>query len=484
MHRPLILLLVPTAALTALWACSSETGVRKGVPVLVEPPAGINFGEVNVGAVKEATWTMQNTGIGDLNIQTVDFSGTDDDELYLISVPDFVPANGTAELTVGYSPADEAEHGMTLTMTTDDPDHDVITMSIEGVGVTARLEISPESLWFGEVEWGDSYTQTTTLSSDGSGVLTISNLTFPNGEEVAYSWEFVNGAALPVDIEPGTALDLNITYAPILKDMQISGDLVIESNDIDQGYQAVQLYAGDNKGGSEPPEVEIVTPEWGTQWISGTPITLKARAIDPDDAPDTLAVFVTVDEITQPYIGIPDSSGDVVWTGGTTTLQIEGVEPGVHSIVVRATDNDGNEGEDEVEVQVDPDDEPITYKISGGESIFEYINVDDDLIISVNGVDVIFDDNHTSSAHAPVEFEAEKGDSIQIIATDSVACARSISDVYLHYGTNYSQLLIASESLSGDGGIGDCGGHPDYDPAAYDPPPFNFVDQEVFISIP
>jgi hypothetical protein len=474
------LLLLVAGALTVATSCKQETSVTVGLPILAEPPSSIDFGEVNVGEDLIATWTMKNTGIADLVLSSVEYTG--DPEITLESYPDVVPPNSEGEIKIRFAPEAEGGASGVITVTTNDPAWDVFTIKVGGVGVVARLEISPQSLWFGDVGFGSSFTQATTLTSWGSGTVEIKDLEFPAGEGIAYSWKLPGDAKLPYFIPPGTAAVLDITYTPPL-DEHFSGQLVVHSNDIDVEYQGIGLYAGEGGGGKLPPEIDILAPGWGTRWIEGQPVALVAHAIDGDTPPEQLVVFVTIDGLTAPYVGIPDSKGTVIWSG-SETAQITGLTAGNHTIGVKAIDPENHSAEAFVDVTLDPDHQ-LFYTVTGGESIFDYFRVDDDMEVVVNGVTVYVDSSGaTEPSSAPFQFEAKVGDVIEIRASDVNPCAREVSDLWLHFGTASSERMVAAQSLSGTGGVDDCVGRDDYDPAAYQPPPYTFLDVSHTITIP
>lgn len=480
--RPTLILLFSTTLLS----CQSETGITQGLPVLGSVPDAIDFGEQNVGQEASASWTIQNSGIGDLEITAADYVG--DPELFVKSVPEIVEANGEAVLEVGYRPDVEEDNSGVLTLQTNAPDHEVISLKLAGHGVVARLEVSPMALYFGQVDFGDSYTQSVTLSSIGSGDLVLEDVEFPEAEAVAYSWALAGGAELPHAISPGHAINMDITYAPPLQE-DFSGDLVLVTNDIDTPYHSINLLAGDVDGCKIPPEISIVEPGWGTRWVEGEPIQLAAHAVDADDGPESIGVLVYVDEVFYPAGGQPDAEGNVEWNAveGDYTLDVNGVGAGTHTIKVVGIDPCENTGQATVEIEVDPPEE-LEYTITGGDSLFEFFDVDDDIEITVDGEQVFLDDDQTSglggASIAPVAFEAGVGSEIRIIATDAKPCARSITDLWLHFGSEHRVQLVEATSVSGNGGSGDCNGREDYDPEAYDEPPYVFLDETFTISIP
>jgi len=131
--------------------------------------------------------------------------------------------------------------------------------------------------------------------------------------------------------------------------------------------------------------------------------------------------------------------GDIDVTGAVTGAGLLPV--GEVEIALRCYDSEGLMGEDSAVVTVWPHDEPVVYTISGGASVFDWFGIDDDVTFTVNGVAVYTDSNRTKDTLPPVSIEAQKGDTIGIVATDQNYCDMGIDALVLHWGTGESQAL-------------------------------------------
>lgn len=97
------------------------------------------------------------------------------------------------------------------------------------------IDVDETSLAFGQVAVGMSSDQTVTVSNVGSVPLTLSALPIMPAE---FSLE--NAPALPATIAPGGMLALTVRFSPTTAGA-ISGTLVINSNDPDEGSVTIEL---------------------------------------------------------------------------------------------------------------------------------------------------------------------------------------------------------------------------------------------------
>ena len=74
--------------------------------------------------------------------------------------------------------------------------------------------------------------------------------------------------------------------------------------------------------------------------------------------------------------------------------------------------------------------------ISGGQGTNDPIVVDDDLQITLNGTPILNNADKMAGNINPVQFQANAGDSLGVIATDVYASCRSLSPLWLHCATS------------------------------------------------
>ena len=101
-----------------------------------------------------------------------------------------------------------------------------------------------------------------------------------------------------------------------------------------------------------------------------------------------------------------------------------------------------------VSVTVYPADDPVEYTLSGGDNIFDFINVDDDLEILVNGASVYTDGSASTSIIDALTFEATRGDTLTIRLSDVNPSECALSPLVLWFGTESRQALNDQICLS------------------------------------
>jgi hypothetical protein len=75
--------------------------------------------------------------------------------------------------------------------------------------------------------------------------------------------------------------------------------------------------------------------------------------------------------------------------------------------------------------------------------------VEQDLVVSVNGTIVFEDSDEKFSDLAPIEFEARKGDLVQVQATDTNGCTAWITPLYLFWENKKGK--VKKKTLDGAG---------------------------------
>ena len=288
-----------------------------------------------------------------------------------------------------------------------------------------------------------------------------------------FSFDLLGDVALPYHLASGMSFTAEVTFAPTSAD-ELDTYLLIESNDPTEPTAAVRLLGNSDEdpAENEPPIVEITEPDWGTYVLFGEPIELRGMAIDPEDGPTNLTcTWMANGQV----IGVtqPEATGAVSYTTSD-----EDLPEGETSITLMAIDTQGDVGSDAVTVTVWDPAEPLRYTLTGGTSLYDYWYIDDDIYIEVDGIEVFRDDNHDAENHPPVEFDAEPGSTIRIVATDYDYCKKQLGELYVHWGSSEYQKL--NDEICGSACVEDiC-----YDPNYTGPWPSVFLDASYEITIP
>ena len=449
--------------LLLLLGCTSETGITEGQPRLGLPVDALDFDEVVVGSQVSLSFELQNSGIGELELQ----GHVEGDEGYaLVELPSVVEARSEDSVTVRLAPTQVGEALGTLVLQSNDPQAQTVELQLSGQGVEPRIDVDPESLWFGDIAPGGSATLPVDIVARGQGRLRIDTLQFADQEAEAFSYELPEGIELPHKLDSGTGIELLVTFAP-QDQTPWDGSLLIGSNDPEDSVVAVRLL-GNAEDQGNPPQVEITRPDWGNYFLTTDTVALDGVVVDDGGLENLLVAWYAEGNLLGTVS--PESDGRVSLE---TTLP-----EGELTVTLRATDGTGQQDSDEVDVTVWAPDEPAEYVLSGGSSIFDHWSVDDEVVVYLDG-EVLFEDSDGGrSTHAPLSFEAEVGQTLRIVATDLNFCEKQLDALVLHWGTEASQELNEYVCVSS------CPEDACYDASYGGPWPNDFVDESHVIEIP
>ncbi len=452
-----------------LSACVDNT-VHAGLPSVAVSPDSVNFGEVVVGTSSQIGVNVKNNGIGELEVAAASMSDISSPDLRVVDFPSTVSRDAAGILTLEYQPDIEGQDFGSVTLTSNDPDHPSVEIPIEGTGVRPHCDVDPELLYFGTLAVGESATQTVHISASGSGDLRIRSIAFAGEEDAAYTFALPTEYAEPYVLANGFSIALSVTFAPPSAD-EFTGEILVTTNDPDEEQVAVHLYGNtvDDPLTNVAPVVEILDPNTGEHFLTTTVVPLTGHVYDQDEAATNLTCTWYAAG-TPVAAALPTVEGDVA---SNATLPVGEID-----IALRCFDGVGAMGEDIVSVEVFDPEDPLPYVISGGFSLFDYISVDDDLEVKVNGTSIYRDASGEASTLAPIKFEALVGDQIELIATDQKYCRAFLDSLTLFWGSGDSQVLNTPVCHSA------CDGEDCYDEDYDGPWPNVFVDEFYTIEIP
>ena len=435
-------------------------------------PATVDFGEVVLGTYGEIGAVVRNEGLGTLTISGAELEAGAPADFEVVSWPASLEAGEEGLLVVRYTPDIEGGDYATVDVSTNQADEPVLAVSLEGLGVRPCIDIDPELLWFGTVAPGDSATKTFEVRAGCTGTLRIDSAAFPGDEAAAYTLTLPEGWAEPYALHNGFSFTASVTFAPPDTNEWV-GELWFISNDPDDSPAAVQLKGNtvDDPTENEPPVVEITTPNAGEYFLDNQSVTLTGAVYDPDE-PVTNLICAWYADGTR----LPDADATVGLDGvvaGATQLPVGDVD-----VALRCFDSEGAKGEDDVTLKVWKHDEPLRYVISGGDSLFDYFAIDDDIRFTLNGTPFFDDNNDVWDNLAPISFDAKPGDTLGITAVDQNSCDAGVGPLVLHWGTGQSQALNEEVCLSA------CPDHACYDGTYAGPWPSIFLDDTYVIAIP
>ena len=117
----------------------SGTGFVPAPEIEVSPTA-INFEELAVGAIKDETIAISNSGAASLTISTIDIGGDNANEFSQTNNCSEVAAAASCQLTVTFSPASEGNKSAALSIQSNDADEGTVTVNLSGSGAVVIVE--------------------------------------------------------------------------------------------------------------------------------------------------------------------------------------------------------------------------------------------------------------------------------------------------------------------------------------------------------
>lgn len=200
-------------------------------PDIAVAPSTLDFGAVNVGATGGRTTTVSNAGDGELTVSALNLDGSTDFSLApgAPSAPFTVAPLSSIDLPLSYSPGAEGADSGTLSIVSDSPGEETVTVALSGTGVVPPPEVCvirvvPPALDYGTIEIGSPLTLSTTVSNDGTVDCEVT------ATVVSTTGEFALVSQAVLTITSGGSEEVAIDYAPV--DVgDDAGTLSLDSND-------------------------------------------------------------------------------------------------------------------------------------------------------------------------------------------------------------------------------------------------------------
>jgi hypothetical protein len=236
------------------------TGTASTTSTLTINLASLSFGDVTVGSSSSQSVTLTSTGTGPVQVTAAAISGGG----FTVSGANFpvtLNPKQAVTLTVQFKPTTAGAVSGKLTINSNSSTNPTAVVSLSGTGgaTTPQLTLSSSSLSFGSVTVGSSSTQSVTLTSSGTGPLTISAAT-ASGTGFTLS-----GASFPVTLNPKQAVTLTVQFKPVTTGA-VTGKLTITSNSSANSTATVSL---SGTGTGEQHQVDL---NWSEPSNSPVPI--------------------------------------------------------------------------------------------------------------------------------------------------------------------------------------------------------------------
>jgi len=303
-----------------------------GKPVIGVYPSSLAFDSVQVGSVKSLLFHIFNSGRTALVVDSIssnnsvfatDFSG-----------PDTIAPGDTTDVNVTFAPHIAQDESGTLTISNND--HPVM-ISLAGTGVAPSIRVEPNSLDFGQVTVGNSFTQVFTIYNDGTADLVVDSIIYPR----AYSG-IINSAT----ILPGQSLVDSVTFTPP-DTLTYEGPVDIYNNDV---LKTVQVTG------------------------RGTPLPVPKIVVNPTSLPfgdvvvgNSSQLTFTISNEGGATLEVYDIAPPQAYTVSDTSFSIE---PG-NNEVVTVTFTPPDTGSYMGSIEISNNDEPKTVDVSGRGIVYD-----------------------------------------------------------------------------------------------------------------
>lgn len=178
----------------------------------------------------EQSLTITNSGLADLTISAVSFTGKDPGDFLALTMPTMgmpivIPAGGSGELKVQCNPTVQGIRQATFNINSDDPMLAVATVSLQCNGVVANRDVTPTKLDFSTTQQTGqcSSPQNVTIKNTGTDVLRILSVGFMGPNASSFQQPITTARVIPA----GTGqLVIPVQFCPVDIGAQ-TADLVI-----------------------------------------------------------------------------------------------------------------------------------------------------------------------------------------------------------------------------------------------------------------
>ncbi|MEP7339380.1 MAG: choice-of-anchor D domain-containing protein, partial [Acidobacteriota bacterium] len=222
---------VPTGAVTGALTISKPSCADIQTPVFTvtsQPiigvtPTSLSFGNVKVGQNRDMQITVRNTGDLPLTVSSIT-SSSPQFSVTSPASPFNVAAGASAIVNLRFAPNSAGLKTGTLSINSNDPGRARVDVALAGTGLAPLLEVTPQSLNFGNVATGESLIMKLTVRNTGNAPLAITSIT---SSDPQFSASLLTGAfTLPA----GGSIIVNVRFAPASAGAK-TGTLSINSND-------------------------------------------------------------------------------------------------------------------------------------------------------------------------------------------------------------------------------------------------------------
>ena len=272
-----------TVHLEDLTIALSGTGVDTRVPKLAVSQSTLDYGAVEIGAIRQLSVDVTNTGTGDLDITSLALQSPEGQVFQLNRPPEtpftLVPG-ATQRLYVQFQPHAGGYASGALRIHNNDTERPRHLISLRGEGVQVpmpQMVVSPEEGSFGDVQVGSSRAMVLTISNPGLAALEVT--AFEGSVLSGGDFELRRPPSLPVRVRPRAEVAIEVVFRP-QQVGSVSGTLQIRGTAPDTPEFTVSLYGTAILEPSPAMQVHPPTLDYGEVQVSTSqtqPVTIENR---------------------------------------------------------------------------------------------------------------------------------------------------------------------------------------------------------------
>ncbi|RME24817.1 MAG: carboxypeptidase regulatory-like domain-containing protein [Deltaproteobacteria bacterium] len=377
-------MMLATTALVLLAACNdqsitAQSHAEAGTPAISVDPDALSFGPLSGGARESAVIHVRSVGDAALTVDSISFQDRVDGlTITTGDLPAVIPPGGELQAIVTFD-AHVTQASATVVVHSDDDVRPTVDVPVSASADLAWLTIDPDPLDLGVVVPEETVRDAVELRNDGNIPLVIDTIVL-----LADQVQLVSSPALPLTIDPGEGVPVELAYTPVDRSEE-QAQLWVSSNS----------WLGDTMG--------AVTGRGGWPGISG-------RICDPSGD------GWVIDAVVSASIDL-DHDGIIDWTTETRTdstgrytlpdvppgTWVVQVEKGSYSASTTVTVPDGG-GVYELpeETCLDPDSvrlAVVTGEYDHVEHIIETLGLDYDLWSGTTGLRQLIGNDTTLNAY-------------------------------------------------------------------------------------
>ena len=191
----------------------SFLGTGLGLPNIATSTTVLAFGDVRVGITRLRELIVTNTGLADLTVNSVSFTGVDPSlfELTETNLPFTLAPLERDTIRVNFLPPSGGDKSATLLISSTDPDDDPRNILLTGRGVRPDIASDTPNHDFGEIAVGENESVIITLSNEGLGSLLITETEILGTDSDDFQ---IIGGGGRATIGPGNQRFLTVRFNP------------------------------------------------------------------------------------------------------------------------------------------------------------------------------------------------------------------------------------------------------------------------------